>query len=125
MTIGNEPFTFQAADFYPFKDQAEIDRVRKITLEDILAMDGKHPTNPNIKLDVRIPEEFEMVMVADMLKRIIDSDRNDKQVVMIMPNPSPTYRKVAYMLHELGVNCRTVKFYMMDEWADQDGNIAP
>jgi 6-phosphogluconolactonase/glucosamine-6-phosphate isomerase/deaminase len=29
------------------------------------------------------------------------------------------------MLHEFKVNCRNVKFYMMDEWADQDGNIAP
>lgn len=60
-----------------------------------------------------------------MVKRIVDSDRYDKQVVMIMCNPNPTYRKVAYMLHELNVNCRNVKFYMMDEWADEDGNIAP
>ena len=120
-----DTFTFKPADFYPFHDQAEIDRVRAITKEDILAMNGKHPTNPNIELDIRIPDEFEMVMVADMLKRIIDSDRYDKQVVMIMPNPSPTYRKVAYLLHQLNVNCRNVKFYMMDEWADEDGNIAP
>ena len=120
-----DTFTFKPAGFYPFHDQAEIDRVRAITLEDIMAMNGKHPTNPNIQLDVRIPDEFEMVMVGDMLKRIIDSDRYDKQVVMIMPNPSPTYRKVAYLLHELNVNCRNVKFYMMDEWADEDGNIAP
>lgn len=66
-----------------------------------------------------------MVMITDMVKRIIDSDRLDKKVVMIMCNPCPTYRKVAYMLRELNVNCRNVKFYMMDEWADEDGNIAP
>ena len=118
------PNTFHH-DFYPFQDQAEIDRVRKITREDILALNGKHPTNPNIFLEVLRNDEFETVMIADMLKRIIDSDRYDKQVVMIMCNPNPTYRKVAYMLHELKVNCRNVKFYMMDEWADEDGNIAP
>ena len=112
-------------EFYPFKNQAEIDRVRAITKEDILAMNGKHPTNPNIFLDVRKNEEVEMVMIADMVKRIMDSDRYDKKCVMIMPNPCPTYRKVAYMLHVLNVNCRNVKFYMMDEWADEDGNIAP
>ena len=112
-------------EFYPFKNQAEIDRVRAITKEDILAMNGKHPTNPNIFLDVRKNEEVEMVMIADMVKRIMDSDRYDKKCVMIMPNPNPTYRKVAYMLHVLNVNCRNVKFYMMDEWADEDGNIAP
>lgn len=111
--------------FYPFQNQAEIDRVRKITREEIVAMNGRHPSNPNIRLDVLRDDEFETVMIADMLKRIIDSDRYDKQVVMIMCNPNPTYRKVAYLLHELKVNCRNVKFYMMDEWADEDGNIAP
>ena len=125
MIFGEDNFTFKTADFYPFKDQAEIDRVRKITREDILALNGKHPTNPNIRLEVIRNDEFETVMVTDMLKRIIDSDRYDKKVVMIMCNPNPTYRKVAYMLHELGVNCRNVKFYMMDEWADDQGNIAP
>ena len=30
-------YTFKH-DFYPFRDQAEIDRVRKITKEDIVAM---------------------------------------------------------------------------------------
>lgn len=112
-------------EFYPFRNQNEIDRVRKITKEEIVALDGKHPTNPNIRLDVIRNDEFETVMVADMVKRIMDSDRYDKQVVMIMCNPNPTYRKVAYMLHALNVNCRNVKFYMMDEWADEDGNVAP
>lgn len=118
------PNTFHH-DFYPFRNQSEIDRVRKITKEEIVAMNGKHPANPNIRLDVLRNDEFEMVMIADMVKRIVDSDRNDRQVVMIMCNPNPTYRKVAYLLHELNVNCRNVKFYMMDEWADEDGNIAP
>ena len=123
--FGDDTFTFKPAAFYPFHDQAEIDRVRAITRADILALNGKHPTNPNIRVDVLRNDEFEMVMLTDMVRRIIDSDRYDKKVVMIMPNPSPTYRKVAYMLRELGVNCRNVKFYMMDEWADEDGNVAP
>ncbi len=125
LPFGDDTFTFKPAAFYPFHDQAEIDRVRAITQEDILALNGKHPTNPNIRVDVLRNDEFEMVMLTDMVRRIIDSDRYDKKVVMIMPNPSPTYRKVAYMLRELGVNCRNVKFYMMDEWADEDGNVAP
>ncbi len=112
-------------DFYPFKNQAEIDRVRKITKEDIIAFNGKHPNNPNISLNVIRNEEFEMIMIGDMVSKIVDSDRYDKKVVMIMCNPCPTYRKVAYLLHKLNVNCRNVKFYMMDEWADEDGNIAP
>ncbi len=126
MIQGPDTFTFKPAPFYPFTDTAEIDRVRAITKEDLLAMSGKSlPANKNLSFEVIRAEEFEMIMLTDMVKRIIDSDRYDKQVVMIMCNPCPTYRKVAYMLRELGVNCRNVKFYMMDEWADEDGNVAP
>ena len=126
MIYGPDTFTFKCADFYPFKNQKEIDRVRAITREDIEGFGGKHPNgNPNLTMEILKNDEFEMVMLTDMLKRIIDSDRYDQQVVMIMCNPNPTYRKLAYMLHQLNVNCRNVKFYMMDEWADEDGNVAP
>ena len=119
-------FCFRPAEFYPFHDLQEIDRVRRITKEDILTMDGGClGGRENIRFEVLRNEEFEMVMLADMLKRIVDSDRLDRKVVMIMPNPSPTYRKLAYMLHVMNVNCRNVKFYMMDEWADDQGNVAP
>ncbi len=125
MINGTDNFTFKPADFYPFKDQAEIDRVRKITKEEIIALDGKHPTCPTASVKVLRNDEVENFMIADMVARIMESDREDKKCVMIMPNPNPTYIKVAYMLRRLGINCRNVKFYMMDEWADQDGNIAP
>ncbi|MBO5070925.1 MAG: hypothetical protein J6C37_11280 [Roseburia sp.] len=125
MIFGEDNFKFKPADFYPFKDLDEINRVRAITKEEILAMNGKHPTSPSMYIDVRKDEEAGIVMIADMVKRIVDSDRYDKKVVMIMPNPCPAYRQVAYLLKELKVNCRNVKFYMMDEWADEDGNIAP
>ncbi len=120
-----DQFTFKPAEFYPFHDVENIDRCRAITREEIDEMRGIHPGNPHIKIEVWRDDEFEMVMIADMVSRILDSDRYDKKVVMIMPNPCPSYRKVAYMLKELGINCRNVKFYMMDEWADDQGNVAP
>ena len=125
MIFGKDDFTFKPADFYPFKDIEDINRVRNITKEDIVALNGKHPTSPSMSVNVVRNDEFEILMITDMVKRIIDSDRLDKKCVMIMCNPCPTYRKVAYMLKELGVNCRNVKFYMMDEWADDEGNVAP
>ncbi len=125
MIFGKDDFTFKPADFYPFKDIEDINRVRNITKEDIVALNGKHPTSPSMSVNVVRNDEFEILMITDMVKRIIDSDRLDKKCVMIMCNPCPTYRKVAYMLKELGVNCRNVKFYMMDEWADDQGNVAP
>ncbi len=123
--LGEDTFTFRQAPFYPFTDAENVRRCRAITREDILAMKGKHPTNPNIRIEVLKGSEMGMVMITDMVRRIMESDREDKPCVMICPNPSPAYRIVAYMLHEFKVNCRNVKFYMMDEWADQDGNIAP
>ncbi len=125
MIFGKDDFTFKPAEFYPFKNIDEINRVRAITQEDILALNGKHPTNPNMTVEVFKNAEVRNPSLADMLRRIIDSDRLDQKCVMIMPNPNPLYRTLSYILRELKVNCRNVKFYMMDEWADEDGNIAP
>ena len=125
MIFGKDTFTFKAADFYPFKNQAEIDRVRAITREDILAMNGVHPNNPKHSVEIAKNDDFELIYITDILRRIIDSDRYDKKCIMILGNPDPAYQKVAYMLKALNVNCRNMKFYMMDEWADEDGNIAP
>lgn len=113
-------------EWYPFQNQAEIDRVRKITKEDIIAMNGKHPNgNPNIKLEVVRDAVVGDYMVADMVQRIVDSDRYDQPCNLVMCNPCPTYITVAHILQRLKVNMRNVKFFMMDEWADEDGNIAP
>ena len=69
--MGEDLFTFRAPEFYPFTDTEEIKRCRAITREDIVAMGGKHPSgNPNIRVDVLMNEEFEMVMLTDMVKRI-------------------------------------------------------
>ena len=48
MIFGKDKFSFKPADFYPFKDLEEIERVRNITKEDIIALDGKHPTSSSI-----------------------------------------------------------------------------
>lgn len=113
-------FTVKPATWVPFKDEKELERVRAIKREDIT----NHP-NPNLHISVYRDEEIEMVMLADMFKWILHSDRYDEKVVMVMPNPCPTYTKLAHMINQCGVNCRNVKFYMLDEWADEDGNIAP
>ncbi len=119
--------TFQQrpGSWVPYRNEAELARVRAITREDIAAMDHIHPRNPNVHLDVIRNEEFENILLADMFARILDSDRYDRKVVLVMPNPCTTYRKVAYLINKCRVNCRNVKFYMMDEWADDQGNIAP
>jgi len=113
-------FTQTPANWVPLKDETELARVRSIKREDIT----KHP-NPGLNITVYRDEEFEMVMLADMFKRILRSDQYDEQVVMLMPNPCLVYVKLAHLLNQCKVSCRNVKFYMLDEWADEQGNIAP
>ena len=83
MIFGKDTFTFKAADFYPFKNQAEIDRVRAITREDILAMNGVHPNNPKHSVEIAKNDDFELIYITDILRRIIDSDRYDKKCIMM------------------------------------------
>lgn len=112
--------------FYPFKNLEDIERVSKITYEDIAAMnDKKHPTAKNATVKLIRGDFCGTLMMADIISRIVESDREDKKCVMILGNPNPMYEHIAYILRQMKVNMRNVKFYMMDEWADEDGNIAP
>ncbi len=112
-------FTFEPAPWIPFRDKEVLERVRKIRREDM----EKHP-NPDFK--IKIVPDFSGIFVADMVMRMKLSDDLDQTCVMIIPNPSPaTYMQVAQMVNNYGINCRNVHIFTMDEWADQDGNIAP
>ena len=44
---------------------------------------------------------------------------------MIMPNPWPNYAKVAERINRERIPCQHVHTFNMDEYADQDGRIAP
>lgn len=112
-------FKFTPAPWVPVKDQEVLERCRKITREDYV----NHP-NPN--LEVLVVPDAGAYWCMDMFTRIKESDDLDKKVVIITPNPGPaTYESVALMINRFNVNCRNVYTFNMDEWADQDGNIAP
>jgi 6-phosphogluconolactonase/glucosamine-6-phosphate isomerase/deaminase len=62
----------------------------------------------------------------DIFHRIYLSDVEDKPFTMICPNQWPgAYSAVADMINKYNVNCRNVNAFAMDEYADQDGNVAP
>lgn len=112
-------FNFEAAPFVPFKDRAVLEKVRQISGKDL----EKH-SNPDFKIKVLLNPH--PIFVADMFSKIKDSDTYNKKVVMILPNPEPdTYGPVAQLINLHRVNCRNVYIFTQDEWADQDGNIAP
>ena len=119
MNMINKTFSFEPAPWIPFKDKEVLERVRNIKLEDM----DKH-SNPDFK--IRIVSDVVSIWIADMALRIRESDEQNKKLVMIMPNPCPTvYEAVAEIINRFRINCRNVYTFNMDEWADQDGNVAP
>ena len=112
-------FDFKCADFVPYKNREIIEKVRKMSGEELT-----HHKNPDFKIN--IVTNPGLIWVADMAARIMRSDIMNEKLVMILPNPCPViYESVAAEINALRINCRNVHVYTMDEWADQDGNIAP
>ena len=112
-------FKFKPADFVPYKNEEVLERCRKITREEMT----KHP-NPDFR--IHVVDNPGAIWIGDMVARIQASDIFDKKCVMILPNPCPViYCTVAEIINLNTINCRNVYVFTMDEWADNDGNIAP
>ena len=113
-------FTFEPASFIPFRDTKAIARVRRIKRKDIT-----HHKNPDFRIRVLPDTKIEGMWIDDIFQRIRKSAEEERRLVMIMPNPWPNYRKVAALINRHRVSCRHIHTFNMDEYADQDGNIAP
>jgi 6-phosphogluconolactonase/glucosamine-6-phosphate isomerase/deaminase len=120
MTKKVRPFPFTPAPFIPFKDKAELERVRKMSGEQLT-----HHKNPDFKIKIVKDDLLEHIFVTDMFAEIKLAAEEGRKVVLIIPNPNPGYRKLAMMINRFHLDCKHVYTFNMDEWADQDGNIAP
>lgn len=116
-----EIFRFSPSQLVPFRDVAAIERCRNITRAEI----ERHP-NPDFRIRVVAGDEIEFIWITDIFRRIKDSDDFDRPVVLILPNPCPSlYRKVAHLVNSLSVSCRNLHVFAMDEYANEEGRIAP
>lgn len=113
-------FTYEPSKWVPFRDKKEIDRVRNIKRANI----EKHP-NLELKIKVVPDDQPEFIWIMDMFYRIKQSADENKKVVLILPNPAHTYIKVAMLINRFKLNCKNLYVFIMDEYADQDGNVAP
>lgn len=112
-------FQFEPHVFLPYRDKEVLERVRNIRREDM----EKH-WNPDFK--IKIVPEVTSLMVADAFTRIKMSDDLDQRVVLVFPNPwAEAYANLATLINQFRVNCRNVWAFCADEFADQDGNVAP
>ena len=114
-----DDFTFQPADFCPIKDRELLARLARMTPEEI----EKHP-NPDV--NIRIIPNAGAVVLAEKFMRIKESADQGKRFSTIFGNPNPTtHMALAELINRNRVSCRHCVFVTMDEWADQDGNVAP
>lgn len=113
-------FIYEAAKCVPFRDKKEIARCRAIKREDI----EKHP-NPDFKIKVVQDDDLTFLWFADIISRLKLASDAGQKIVMILPNPWPGYRHVARIINRCKINCKNLWAFAMDEYADQDGNIAP
>lgn len=113
-------FEYNPSHYVPFRDKTVLERVRRIKKEDI----DKHP-NPDFVIRVRKAADIEMIFITDMFYRIKSAADQGRNVVLILPNPVPSYRHVAHLINTFRLSCKHLYAFAMDEYADENGQIAP
>lgn len=113
-------FKYDPAEFVPFRDKEVLERVRKISSEDIT----KH-SNPDFRITVMPGAEIEFRWLTDMFYRIKTAADAGEKVVLITPQPWPKYSRLAYLINLFRVDCSRLYTFNMDEYANQDGEVAP
>ncbi len=112
-------FDFKCAEYVPFKDREVCERLRKISGKDL----EKHP-NPDFNIKVMMNPH--PVLIATLFSRIKEASEAGRKITLILGNPEPdTYIPLAQLINYFKVDCRNVHLFAMDEWADDQGNIAP
>ena len=115
-----EGFDFRMARWIPLQQQDECRKVSAIKRADIT----KH-WNPHFIIEVIEDAEFPFRLVMDIFSRIKKASDEGRRLVLILPQVEPLYRRVADMVNMFKVDCRNLYTFNMDEYADEDGNIAP
>jgi glucosamine-6-phosphate deaminase len=112
-------FNFTPADFCPVKDRELLNRLAKMTPEEI----EKHP-NPDVR--IKIIANAGAIETAMKFTGIKESYEQNKKFSTIFGNPNPnSHMPLAELINLYRIDCKNCVFVTMDEWADEDGNIAP
>ena len=120
MKKASSPFSYSPAEFIPFRDKKVIERIRRIKREDIT----RH-ANSDFKITVLPGEDIEFLWITDMFHRIKTAMDAGRPLVIITPNPWPRYKRLAYLINKFKIDCRQLYTFNMDEYASDDGRIAP
>ncbi len=113
-------FQFAPSKWVPYRNLEVINRVRNIRKEDLT----KHK-NPDFRIRIVEDDLIEIFWVSDMFYRIKKASDENRKVILITPNPAHCYKKVAHLINKFKVDCKNVYTFNMDEYSDENGNIAP
>lgn len=113
-------FSYDLSRFISMQDKKACEKARNVKIEDFC----EHP-NQDFEINIIKDSDFEFLRVWDIFSRIKEASENNDKLVLILPQPHPMYSKVAYLINKFRVDCSKLYTFNMDEWADENGNIAP
>jgi glucosamine-6-phosphate deaminase len=113
-------FQYCPSKYVPFRDEKVLEKCRNMSREELTV----HP-NPEFKIRILTAKEIEHMWLTDMFFRIKNSYQRDERLVMLLPNPTDIYRKVAYLINKFNINCKNVYMFALDEYANENGEVAP
>ena len=112
-------FNFAPSAWLPTQDKDVLEYCRNIRREEM------EITNEN-GYSIRVVPHPSSCCALELFDRIYRSDVEDKKTVIVFPNSwRDIYVSVAQMCNAYNVSARNIHAFCMDEYADEDGNVAP
>ena len=112
-------FDFAPAKWMPLKDKAVLEHCRNIRREEM------EITNAN-GYSIRVVPHPSSAVTCELFNWIYRSDVENKKTVIVFPNSwKNIYTAVAHMCNEFNVSARNIHAFCMDEYADEEGHVAP
>ena len=112
-------FDFNPPEWLPVQDKAVLEYCRNIKREEM------EITNEN-GYSIRVVPHPCSAIACELFDWIYKSDVEDKKTVIVFPNSWKTvYTAVAEMCNKFNVSARNIHAFCMDEYADENGNVAP
>ena len=112
-------FDFAPSAWLPTQDKAVLEYCRNIRREEM------EITNEN-GYSVRVVPHPSSAVTCELFDWIYRSDVEDKKTVIVFPNSwKNIYTAAVEMCNRFNVSGRNIHAFCMDEYADEDGNVAP
>lgn len=112
-------FDFAPSAWLPTQDKYVLEYCRNIRREEM------EFTNEN-GYSIRIVPHPSSCCALELFDWIYRSDVENKKTVIVFPNSwKNIYTSVAQMCNRNNISARNIHAFCMDEWADENGNVAP